>query len=59
MDETWSLKMFSAASMLAKNFFVLSGHLVAVVTDVDIQARDVVFVFAIVLPPSVEGSADL
>ena len=59
MDETWSSKMFRAASMLAKNFFVLLGHLAAAVTDVGIGAQGVVFVFAIVLPPSVEESADL
>ena len=48
MDETWSSKMFSAVSMLAKNFFVLLGRLAAVVTGVSIQARGVVFILAIV-----------
>ena len=49
MDKTWSSKMFSAVSMLAKNFFVLSSRLAAVVTGVGILARGVVFIFAIVL----------
>ena len=40
--------MFSAMSMLARNFFVLLGHLAAIVTGVGIQGRGVVFVFAIV-----------
>ena len=47
MDETWSSKMFSTVSMLAKNFFVLSGRLVAVVTGISIRAWGVVFVIVL------------